>query len=83
MYEFQPPVTADAFYDAERTLQNMIWKRTFQKGKCLDYLKVTEDGPLFLFSGQLKNETSSTLEGVLVYFGVIYSTTDPTRSRVL
>ncbi len=82
-YDFQPPVTSDAFYDEGRTEQNKIGERKFGKGRCLRFLEKTPQGPMFLFSGRLENEQSKILEGTAVYFGVIYNSTDPTRSHAI
>ena len=82
-YDFDPTVKSHAYYNEERTLDNEIGERFFAKGKCLRYLKKTEAGPMFLFSGRLTNEINTALNGIMVYFGVIHNKTDPERSRAL
>lgn len=82
-YNFDPAVKSHAYYNEERTLGNEIGERFFIKGKCLRYLKKTELGPMFLFSGKLINEPNAVLNGVTVYFGIIYNKTDPERSHAV
>lgn len=82
-YFFDTPVKSDAFYNKERTVDNLIGSRLFQSGKCLKYLKQTNSGPLFLFSGKLTDELNTHLNDIEVFFGVIYNTTDPTRSHAI
>lgn len=82
-YIFKPAVKSHAYYNEARTIDNEIGERSFTQGKCLRYLQKTEMGPLFLFSGTLTDETNKKLNGIIVYFGVIYNKTDPERSQAV
>ncbi len=82
-YHFEPAVSSCAYYDKERSPKNMIGKRLFTTGKCEKYLGMEKAGPLFLFSSKLTEGPNELLDGMTVYFGVIYNTTDPERSHAI
>lgn len=83
MYDFNPSVSSHAFWDEERTPTNAIGSKNFSTGTCLKFLKHTEYGPLFLFSGVLNEEPGNLQNNLVVYFGVIYNKTDPNRSHAI